>query len=105
MKKYIEIAEEALERLGSGKYVEGSLHKDPDTGKILFRAYVRQSREQKDRVICALEHGWLRESATRYKFFNSVKKSIGVRLVNVAMLRELKDAMDRLEIEEIINRV
>ena len=38
MKKYIEIAEEALERLGSGKYVEGSLHKDPDTGtRILTR--------------------------------------------------------------------
>jgi hypothetical protein len=105
MKKYIEISDEVLERLTNGKYVEGSLHKDPDTGKLVFKAYVRLSREQKDRAIKALEHGWLKESPTRYKFFNSVKKDIGYRLVNVAMHRELKDAMNALEVEQIIDRV
>ena len=105
MKKYIEISEEVLERLNNGKYVEGSLHKDRDTKTILFRAYVRKSREMKDKLICSLEHGWLMESATRYKFFNSVKKSIGLRLVYLAMFRELKDAMNRLEIREIVEKV
>jgi hypothetical protein len=105
MKKYIEISDEALQRLTNGKYVEGSLHRDPDTGKLVFKAYVRMSSEQKDRTIKALEHGWLKESPTRYKFFNSVKKEIGYRLVNVAMHRELKDAMNALEVEKIIDKV
>ena len=106
VKKYIEVPEEILFALAEGRYVEGSLHRDKDNSRIVFNVYNRKpGKRQPDRVICALEHGWLKESATRYKFFNSVKKSIGVRLVNVAMLRELKDAMDRLEVEELINRV
>ena len=40
MKKYIEIPVEALERLVEGKYVEGSLHRDAWTGKIVFNAWV-----------------------------------------------------------------
>lgn len=103
MKKYIEISDEALQRLTNGKYVEGSLHRDPDTGKLVFRAYVRMSREQKDRTIKALEHGWLKESPTRYKFFNSVKKEVGLRLVSVAMHRELKAAMETLDAERLIS--
>ena len=103
MKKYIELSEEVLTRLDEGKYVEGSFHKDQQTGKLIFRAYVRTRRFQKDRLVCQLEHGWLKESPARYKFFNSVKKEVGLRLVSVAMHRELKEAMETLDAERLIS--
>ena len=105
MKKYIEITEEALERMESGKFVEGSLHKCKQTGKIVFNAYKHVNRKKKDRIIRQLENGWLKESATRIKFYNSVKKELGFRLVNVAMHRDLKDAMGALEVEDLLDRI
>ena len=87
MKKYIEIPAEALENIENDKYVEGSLQK------------------KRDRIIRQLENGWLKESATRIKFYNSVKKDLGFRLVNVAMHRDLKDAMSTLEVRDLISRV
>jgi hypothetical protein len=105
MKKYIEIPAEALENLENGRYVEGSLHRCKLTGKIVFRAYNRLSRKKRDRIIRQLENGWLKESATRIKFYNSVKKDLGFRLVNVAMHRDLKDAMSTLEVRDLISRV
>ena len=107
MKKYIEIAAEVLSCLDGGKYVEGSLHRDKETGRITFNGYNRQKANPRkpDRLICQLENGWLKESPKRYKFYNSVKKALGYRLVNVVMHRELNTAMERLEVEEIIDRV
>ena len=105
MKKYIEIPFEALERLVEGRYVEGSLHRDQYTGKIIFKAFNRKPRGSQDRLICQLENGWLKESPKRIKFFNSVKKELGFRLVNVAMHRDLKDAMGALEVEELLDRI
>lgn len=103
MKKMIDLSEEVLKRLDDGKYVEGSFHKDRVTGKIIFRAYNRVSRLLKDRLICSLEHGWLKESPNRYKFFNSVKKGMEVRLVSLAMHRDLKEAMECIDIERMKN--
>ena len=105
MKKVIELSEEILSRLSEGKYVEGSLHLEKKTKRVVFGAYNRLSRKHKDRVVCQLESGWLKEGAKRYKFYNSVKKELGYRLVNVQMHRELKTAMDRLEVEDLLNRV
>lgn len=105
MRKFIEIPLETLERLVDGKYVDGSIHRDPMTGTLIFRAYNRQSRRKKDRVIRQLENGWLKESPTRIKFYNSVKKELGFRLVSVAMHRELQDAMSTLEVEELLDRM
>ena len=105
MRKYIEIPMEAMERLVVGKCVEGALHRDQFTGQLSFKAYNRQSRRHRDRVIRQLEHGWLKESPTRIKFFNSVKKEMGFRLVNVAMTRELQSAMGTLEVEELLDNV
>ena len=105
MKKYIEISEEVLAHLVDGKCVEGSLRRDEWTGRITFKAYNRKSPFRHDRVICQLENGWLKESPKRIKFYNSVKKTIGQRLVNVVMHRELNTAMNKLEVEEIIDRV
>ena len=106
MKKFIDLATEVIDNLKKDKYVEGSLHKDKTTGKIVFRAYVRQSRlRQPDRVICQLENGWLKESPKRIKFYNSVKKELGRRMVNVVMHRELNTAMNVMEIEGILENV
>ena len=88
-----------------GKYVDGSIHRDPMTGTLTFKAYNHQSSRKKDRIIRPLENGWLKESPTRIKFFSSVKKELGFRLVNVAMHRDLQDAMSTLEVEELLDRV
>lgn len=104
MKKFIEISSEVLEGIGLGKYVQGSIYKDPETGKIVFKAYNRL-RRKKDRMIRQLEHGWLKESATRYKFYNSVKKELCFRQVNLAMHRDLQDAMNTLEVEDLMSKV
>lgn len=94
MKKLVLIDEEVLVRLVEGKYVEGSLHRDKWTGVITFNAWVRKNpKHPKDRVICQLENGWLKESQTRIKFFNSVKKDLGFVQVGEVMERELEKAM------------
>lgn len=104
MKKYIELSDEILSRIKDGKCVKGSLQKNKKTGRLMFRAYVRHARKQ-DRVVCQLENGWLKESPQRYKFYNSVKKALGRRMTDVVMHRELKHAMNALEIEEILDNV
>jgi hypothetical protein len=97
MKKFIAIEEEVLVRLLEGKYVEGSLHRDKWTGVITFNAWVRKCpKHPKDRVICQLENGWLKESAERIKFFNSVKKELGAVQVSEVMARELETAMNAM---------
>ena len=105
MKKYIELSDEVIARLVSGKCVEGSLRRDEWTGKVTFRAYQRQPREHHERVVCQLENGWLKESPLRYKFYNSVRKDLGRRIVNVVMHRELNTAMQALEKEEILGKL
>ena len=102
MKKFVDLALEVIENLDNDKCVEGSLHKDKKTGKIVFRAYQRQPRDRHERVVCQLENGWLKESPLRYKFYNSVRKDLGRRIVNVVMHRELNTAMQTLEKEEIL---
>ena len=104
MKKFIEISEEAYARLSSGRCVEGSLHMDEWTGRVSFNAWQCKSHHRRDdRVVCELEHGWLKESKQRYKFYNSVKKNLGVPMTKVVMERELKTAVHELEIERIID--
>ena len=105
MRKYIEMTEEAIVRLMSGKCVKGALHRDEETGRIVFRAYLTGKAQSQDRIIRQLEHGWLKESARRYKFFSSVKKELGRRMVDVTIHRELKTAMSTLEIEEILDNI
>ena len=105
MKKYIEMTNEAIVRLMSGKCVKGALHRDEATGRIVFRAYLSGKAQSQDRIIRQLEHGWLKESPKRYKFFSSVKKGLGRRMVDVTIHRELKMAMSTLEIEEILDNI
>ena len=76
MKKYVFVmnAIELLQRLVSGKRVEGVLYVDGDTGRLTFKAYNRTclKRRAKDRLIRLLEHGWVKESAERIKVYESI---------------------------------
>ena len=107
MRKYIFIlnAINVMAKLLKEKRVEGVLYLDQDTGKLTFKAYNRQPRDRHERVVCQLENGWLKESPKRYKFYNSVRKDLGRRQVDVVMHRELNAAMQVLEIEEMLDNV
>ena len=107
MRKYIFIlnAVIVMAKLLKDKRVEGVLYLDQDTGKLTFKAYNRQPRDRHERVVCQLENGWLKESPQRYMFYNSVRKDLGRRMVDVVMHRELNSAMQVLEVEEILDRV
>jgi len=106
MRKKVEVSEMALKSLKDGVYVEGSLQIDKQTGMLTFKMFNRKApKHRKDRVIALLEHGWLKASSQRIKFYNSVNKDIGTRLIDLAMHRELKTAMDALKAEDYLNNV
>ena len=68
IKKYIEIPEEILVSLAEGNFVKGSLHRDKNTGRIVFNAYyLKPCKRKKDKLLASLEHGWLKESPTCIK--------------------------------------
>ena len=106
MKKFIEIEENVLVRLMEGKCVEGSLRRDKSTGRIVFRAYHRKHRKRKkDKLIAQLEHGWLKESPRRIKYYCAVKKAIGTARIISAMEREQRTATCHLMDREVVDRV
>ncbi len=104
MKKYIELSDEVIARLVSGKCVEGSLRRDEWTGKVTFRAYQRQSRvREKDRLVKKLPWGWVKESIERIKVYGSFPKDMGSAAVMGLMddhNRSAKNAMIERELIE-----
>jgi hypothetical protein len=104
MKKYIELSDEVIARLVSGKCVEGSLRRDEWTGKVTFRAYQRQSRvREKDCLIKKLPWGWVKESIERIKVYGSFPKDMGSAAVMGLMddhNRSAKNAMIERELIE-----
>lgn len=104
MRKYIEIDEEVLKCIMEGKYVKGSLHYNEQAKRIDFNHYKRKKR-MKDKLIAALEHGWLKESPKNFKYYISLKKSIGIARVIAAMEREQRTACSHLMDREIVERV
>ena len=104
MKKYIELSDEVIARLVSGKCVEGSLRRDEWTGKVTFRAYQRHSRvREKDCLIKKLPWGWVKESIERIKVYGSFPKDMGSAAVMGLMddhNRSAKNAMIERELIE-----
>ena len=97
MKKYIVIEEEVLVRLVSGKYVEGSLHRDKWTGLITFNAYNRQPRvREKDRMVKKLPWGWVKESLERIKVFGSFPKEYNTAAMMGMLDEHTKEAKSAL---------
>lgn len=106
VKKYIEIPEEILVGLSEGRFVEGSLHRDKHTGRIVFNAYRRNPRKRKhDKILAMLEHGWLKESPKCIKYYCALKKSIGTARIIAALERENRAACGHLVDREIVDRV
>ena len=98
----LEINEETLQSLRSGKYVEGSLHlqkiNNGQGEEIVFNRYNRKpSKKKRDRVLLHLEHGWLKESAQRVKFFCSVKKTLEIPQIKNAMQHDMNFVQEKLD--------
>ena len=94
MENNFETSQEVMERILAGKSVEGSLHYDASTGKIVIKAYNRQPRKrERDRLVIELENGWLKESAERLKFYCSEKKALDVPRILEAMERSIRTAL------------
>ena len=97
MRKLIEIDMEALERLVEGKRVEGALHRDEWTGHLMFKAYKRRPTiRNHDRLICKLEHGWVKESKERIKVYETIPRDLGTARVMAIIDRETKEAKNAL---------
>ena len=102
MKKYIVIEEEVLVRLVSGKYVEGSLHRDKWTGMITFNAYNRLPRKrQKDELLKKTPWGWLKASLERVKRYSSVPKELSLE-EKLAIFDEENELIKQALIENYI---
>ena len=102
MKKYIVIEEEVLVRLVSGKYVEGSLHRDKWTGMITFNAYNRLPRKrQKDDLLKKTPWGWLKASIERVKRYSSVPKELSLE-EKLAIFDEENELIKQALIENYI---
>ena len=101
MKVQIEISNETLQTILNGKRVKGSLGLMPSSNKkskmIGFNAYHRKPyKKQHDRLVCHLEHGWVKESVERIKVYESVPKELGAVRVGHVLQREAKTASTAL---------
>ena len=98
---------ELLQRLVSGKRVEGVLYVDGDTGRLTFKAYNRTCLKPraKDRLVRLLEHGWVKESAERIKVYESIPKNLGTARVMAVLDRESDEVKEALIDREIIEFV
>ena len=102
MKKIILVlnAQTVKERLAKGLKVKGVLYRDPDTGLLTFCAY-NCSYQKKDHLIEKLEFGWVKESATRIKVYESVPKDLGTRKVIDILNREHQSAKEAIVEKEL----
>ena len=101
MKVQIEISNETLQTILNGKRVEGSMRLMPSGNKkeqvIGFKAYNRKPcMRRHDRLVCHLEHGWVKESVERIKVYESVPKELGAVRVGHVLQREAKTASTAL---------
>ena len=108
MKKYIFIlnAIELLKLLLDGKYIQGVLYMDQNTGRITFKAYNRQPRtREKDVLVKKLPWGWVKESVARIKVFGSFPKDVGTAHVMGLLEDNTRDAKNALIDRELIDFV
>ena len=82
MKMSIEIPDEVLVLLQTGKAIEGTIKMDLMTCGIRFNAFRRKSRERgyvrpADVTLAESVSGWLKRSVKKNKIFVSVNRSMG----------------------------
>ena len=104
MKKYIFIlnAIELLKLLLDGKYIQGVLYMDQNTGRITFKAYNRQPRpREKDVLVKKLPWGWVKESMERIKVFGSFPKDFCTAQIIELLNEHNQDAKNALVEKEL----
>jgi len=95
--KFITILEEVVTHLNEGKTIPGTIFINPETGKLEFKAFNKRNRKRhKDKLICHLEHGWVKESKEKIKVFESIDKALGVGKINEVISRETEDAKSHI---------
>lgn len=96
--------DEVLERLISGKPIEGSMRMDVMTRVITFKAWNRKTPKSRnrDQLIKKLPWGWLKESQTRIKTFASIPKDLGTAVVMAHVEEHHLDVKEALIDREII---
>ena len=110
IKKYIEISEEILVGLAEGKFVEGSLHRDKITGRIVFNAYNRLSRQPGYKrpievPIGETDFGRFTETPKTIKRYESYPKRMGAARMIAASERSAIDFKNAIMNREIVERV
>ena len=99
--------QEIMNALMCGRMVEGRLAlvtTDDNLKAIEFVAYNRNPRSRrKDKLLCYLEHGWVKESVKRIKVFESLPKRIGALRVVEALEREMAQAANEIEERELFD--
>ena len=110
IKKYVVLPEEILVGLAEGKFIEGSLHRDKNTGRIVFNAYNRLSRQPgyqkpKEEVIGETDFGRVAETPKKIKVYENFPKRMGAARILAALDREFKDIKGAIFNREIVERV
>ncbi len=102
----VEISEETMARMLTGKRVEGTMGYDVMTGRKTFNMFHRRSRSRlKDRLIRKTPWGWVKESKERVKVYESMPKSLGVMNIIAMLDDDHAAATDAIIDMDIINRV
>lgn len=66
---------------------------DESTGSIAFKPYNRKPKKRsKNRLLCYLEHGWVKESPQRIKIYESLPKRLGAVRMAFTLDRESRKA-------------
>ena len=110
IKKYVLMPEEILVRISEGKSVQGGMHLDVHTGRIVFNPhnlirYNPNYQRPPKRLISQLDFGTLKESANNYIIYDSVPKKVGVARAIGLFERDLGHAKNALMDREIIDQV
>jgi hypothetical protein len=79
---------------------------DQNTGKLIFKAYNRQSRNhERDKLVKKLPWGWVKESMERIKVFGSFPKDMGTAQVMGMLEDHTRDTKNALIDRELIDFV
>lgn len=111
MKKFIFIvnAIELVQKLATGKRIQGVLYVDSNTGVLTFKAYNRnRDKCPKDVLVCKTPYGWVKQSLMRIKRFTSVPIDLppSEKLTALDHENELaKEAMLDCELSSIISKL
>ena len=99
----VEISEETMARMLTGKRVEGTIGYDLMTGKKTFNAFHRRRHDHvKDKLVKKLPWGWVKESMERIKVFGSFPQEVGTARVMGLLDEHTHEAKEALIEREII---